>query len=458
MMATDVSVSAVRHDYTIPERIERLPISSWQVKARVIVGVATFFDAFDSLAIASVLPVIVQLWKIAPASVGGLIAIGFTGQLIGAMLFGWMAERVGRMPAMICSIALFALMSIACAQAWSYESLFWLRFVQGIGLGGEVPIAATYIAELTRARSRGSFVLLFELIFPVGIVAAAFLGRWLVPNFGWQAMFYIGALPALLALGLRVLLPESPRWLASRGRMAEADVAMKHIEDAVERATRAPLPTPTSVPPAPVKSASLSDLFGQRYLRRTLVLWTIWFCAYYINYGLTVWLPTLYTGVLHVPLSQALSYSLYGTIIGFCGSFACALLIDIVGRKVWITISFLLGTFVLGGLWFHGVTSPEFLFATAALLQLTTSSICLAVYVYTPESYPTRARAIAVSTSTAWLRLASIIGPIAVGQLVPAFGLNSIFLMFAGVAFIGFAVVAGFAEETKNRVLEEVSP
>ncbi len=450
--------AASGHDYKIPERIERLPMSSWQVKARVIVGVATFFDAFDSLAIASILPVIIPLWKIAPSKIGALIAIGFAGQLIGAIFFGWLAERFGRMPAMVWSIALFAIMSLACAQAWSYDSLFWFRFVQGIGLGGEVPIAAAYISEMTKAKGRGRFVLLYELIFPVGIVAAAFLGRWLVPQYGWQVMFYVGALPALLALVLRIVLPESPRWLASRGRMQEADAAMRVIELGVEKSTGMPLPPPAIAVQAPVKKASLSDLFGTTYLRRTLVLWTIWFCAYYINYGLTVWLPSLYTGVLKVPLAQALSYSLYGSMIGFLGSLACALLIDVVGRRVWITVCFFLGTLVLATLWFNGVKSAQFLFMMASLLQLTTSSVCLAVYVYTPENYPTRARAIAVSTSTAWLRLASIIGPIAVGSLIPKFGLNSIFLMFAIVAFIGFVVVGLFAEETKNRVLEEVSP
>jgi len=135
---TDISApSAVDR---IVARIERLPTSWWQVKARIIVGTATFFDAFDALAIASVLPVVAPLWKLTQPQTGFLISAGFLGQLVGALLFGWLAERHGRMTAMIWSIALFSVMSLVCAFAFDYWSLLVLRAIQGIGLGGEVPV------------------------------------------------------------------------------------------------------------------------------------------------------------------------------------------------------------------------------------------------------------------------------------------------------------------------------
>src|SRR6202163_381081 len=124
---------------------------------------------------------------------------------------------------MIWSIALFAVMSLVCAFAWDYDSLLVFRTIQGIGLGGEVPVAAVFISELARAQGRGRFVLLYELVFPIGLVAAALVGLWVVPHLGWQYMFVIGALPAFLALALRRLLPESPRWLAVHCRNAAGD-------------------------------------------------------------------------------------------------------------------------------------------------------------------------------------------------------------------------------------------
>src|SRR6516162_4839656 len=213
----------------IVARLERLPTSWWQVKTRIIVGVATFFDAFDALAIASVLPVIAPLWKLAPQQIGFMISAGFLGQLAGALLFGFIAERYGRMTAMIWSIALFGVMSLVCAFAWDYNSLLIFRTIQGVGLGGEVPVAAVFISELAKAHGRGRFVLLYELVFPIGLVTASLLGSWVVPHLGWQYMFVLGALPALLALVLRSLVPESPGWLAVHGRHAEAQAAMAVI-------------------------------------------------------------------------------------------------------------------------------------------------------------------------------------------------------------------------------------
>src|SRR5262245_45875787 len=173
----------------IVARLERLPTSWWQVKARIIVGVATFFDAFDALAIASVLPVIVPLWTLTPPQIGLMMWAGFLGQLLGALLFGWIAERYGRMTAMVWSIALFAVMSLACAFAWDYGSLLVLRTIQGIGLGGEVPVAAVFISELAKAQRRGRFVLLYELVVPVGLVAASLSRLWVVPNLGCKDRF-----------------------------------------------------------------------------------------------------------------------------------------------------------------------------------------------------------------------------------------------------------------------------
>ena len=111
---------------------------------------------------------------------------------------------------MVWSIATFAVMSFVCAFAWNYESFLVLRFLQGVGLGGEVPIAAVYISELAKTNVRGRFVMMYELVFPVGIVAASLLGLWVVPTMGWQFMFIIGAIPAVLVLFLRRVLPESP--------------------------------------------------------------------------------------------------------------------------------------------------------------------------------------------------------------------------------------------------------
>ena len=240
--------------------------------------------------------------------------------MIGALFFGWIAERYGRITGMVWSIVAFAIISLVCAFAWDYQSFLIFRLIQGFGLGGEVPIAAVYISELARASSRGRFVMLYELIFPVGIVAASLLGLWIVPTLGWQYMFVIGAIPAVMILFLRRVLPESPRWLAATGRLADAETALSFIERETEKATGKPLPPPLAAIEVEAKRASLADLFGPLYLRRTLVVWLIWFTSYLVNYGLAIWMPTVYRTVFKLPLDVSLKYGLITTAIGFVGA------------------------------------------------------------------------------------------------------------------------------------------
>jgi putative MFS transporter len=438
-------------------RIERLPVSWWHVKARIIIGVATFFDAFDALAIAFVLPVLVPMWKLNGPQIGFLISAGYIGQLAGALFFGWLAERYGRIPAIVWSILIFAVMSLACAFAWDYNSLVGARIVQGFGLGGEVPVAATYISELIRAKGRGRFVLLYELVFPVGLVSTGLLGSWIVPRFGWQWMFVIGALPAFLAVILQRLLPESPRWLATHGRSTEAQAAIARIERETEKSSGQPLPAPQPIVLRGQQTASWSDLFGPLYLRRTLVVWVIWFATYFFNYGLVVWLPTIYLTVFKLPLQQSLQYGLITQAVGFFGALTCALTIDHVGRRPWFAFAFAVNAIALGALFILGPDSPQRVLTLVSSGYFFVSVLSIGVYVYTPELYPTRSRAIAVGTATAWLRFASILGPFIVGAIV-GYGLGNVFLLFAAVAVVGAIVTGLFAVETKGRVLEDISP
>jgi MFS transporter, putative metabolite:H+ symporter len=452
-----IAASAATPD-DILARIERLPLSSWQIRTRIIVGTATFFDAFDALAITYVLPAVVPAWKLTPGAISWLISAGFLGQLIGALVGGALAERIGRRPMIVAAVLWFGLFSLACGWAWNYESLLVLRLLQGLGLGAEVPVAATYISELASAKGRGRFVLLFELVFPIGLVAVAVMGRWIVPV-GWQYLFFVGGLPALFALFMMRHLPESPRWLASCGRVDEAAAAMALIEKEVQAATGKPLVPvePASRTHVP-QNASWLELFSPAYRRRTLVIWVAWFATYFANYGLTTWLPTIYRTVFRLPLEDALNYGLITQTCGLFTSFACALLIDRVGRRIWFAMAFAGAAASLLTLWWIGPSSAERILLFAILTNLCVSTLSLALYLYTAELYPTRVRALGTSTGTAWLRLASILGPQVFGNTVGSGGIGGAFLVFGLVALGACIVVALFATETKSRVLEEISP
>src|SRR5260370_18216109 len=133
------------------------------------------------------------------------------------------------MSALMLSTGLYSLMSLGCAFAWDFNSLFVMRAIEGFGIGGEVPIAAAYISEIARAKGRGRFFLLYELLVPLGLLGAVVLGWGMVPRLGWQSLFVVGALPAFLVFFLPRLLPESPRRLAARARDRDAVATLSPI-------------------------------------------------------------------------------------------------------------------------------------------------------------------------------------------------------------------------------------
>jgi putative MFS transporter len=442
----------------ITARVERLPASNWHLKAKIFVGIATFFDGLDVLAIAYVLPVIAPLWKIDPAHIGLLISAGFVGQLVGAILFGWMGERFGRIPAMTFSILCYSIMSLACAFAPNYWMFFLLRTLQGVGLGGELPVAATYISEISKAKGRGRSVLFYQLIFPVGLAACALIALYVVPHLGWRYLFAVGALPALLTFFLRRTLPESPRWLAAKGRVPEANKMMAQIEDAVQASTGRPLPEPIVTHFAQEKNPSWRDLFGENYRVRTLVLWVAWFATSLVNYGIAGWLPSVYRNTFKLGVDASLQYNIVTTIVGLIGCVGAALLIDSLRRGYLFALAFACCAVAMGVLWYFGPTTPEFVMVVVSIGYFFVSMTSLSVWAYTPELYPTRIRAFGAATASSIGRFASIVGPIIVGVMLVNTSLAAVFLMFGCIVAFAAIVLALFAIDTRDRVLEEVSP
>jgi MFS transporter, putative metabolite:H+ symporter len=445
-------------EQTIAARLERLPYSNWHITITAILGVAIFFDSFDSLAIAYVLPVLIRDWHIPPASIGGLISIANFGQAFGALTFGWIAERIGRVSTARIAIALFAVMSLACAFTANYDQLFVCRFFQGIGLGGEIPVASTYISEILRADRRGARFLSYQIIFPVGLLMSGVIGASVVPRFGWQWMFVIGAIPAIVALTMQRFCPESPRWLASKGRLAEADANLTGIERIVSGdGAKALPPVPELKLEQLERKTRWQELFEGRYRSRTLLVWVIWVTGYIISYGLQGWIPTLYREVYHLPLQQALNYAIFSPAGSLIGSLICAFMIDRTGRRYWFTAAFFLAAAGLVWLWAFGADTAFGMLLGYSFCSMWLGSMNMTIFLYTAEIYPTRMRALGVSWGSFWLRVAATVGPLIVGFVLPRYGIRGVFLTFSIFAIIGCAA-ATFMIETRRRVLEEVSP
>jgi putative MFS transporter len=450
-------------------RLERVPFSRWHLRARIIMGSATFFDAFDALSLAFVLPVLVRLWGISAVQIGWLISAGYLGQFVGALLFGALAERYGRVRSAAGATALMSVMSLACALAGNFPALLALRLVQGIGVGGEMPVAAVYINELSKAKGRGRFFLLYEMIFPIGLMMTGQIGAFVVPAFGWQVMFLIGGIPGLLIALLLLRLRESPRWLIGRGRLAEAEAIIREIEASAPEttSTKDTMETKDTNEQKDLRdlrdarelrgSTRWTELLSAIYLRRTLIVWVLWASAYFITNGLNNWMPTLYNRVYGLSLDQALRAGTLTNVAQVIILLGCAFAIDRIGRRRWMTVCFIAGAVLLAALGSFASGSVTAVITLVTLSYGIVGSVNAVLYLYTPEIYPTRMRAIGTGAATCWLRLASAAGPVLVGYLVAQSGTAAVFLMFAAAGVVG-AIAATAMLETRNRRLEEIAP
>ncbi|UUN25161.1 MFS transporter [Streptomyces sp. FIT100] len=456
---------------SVAARLERLPHSRWHVKVRFLIGAVTFFEAFDQLLAASALPVLMKEWQLTTGQATFAVTAGSVGMLLGALAAGWMGDLIGRVRTVAIGVAVTALASLAVALSTGIELFALFRFVQGLGIGGVVPVAATYINEIARSDRRGRFVLLYEMVFPAGLAAATLVAVWVVPNLGWRAMFVIGALPVLIAAMLPRHVAESPRWLLARGRTEEAERVIARIEAEVASSTPDPLPEPAAEAPATETPAAgaddetsqgtgqgrLRELFSGRYLRRTAVVSGLWFVAYYVNHGISTWLPSLYTRNFGLDLTTALVYTLLSNVTGLLGTLLVALLIDRIGRRPALVAALGGTTLALATLALTGAVSGGRVALFASCTTFFVYAVNAGLYLYSPELYPTRNRAKGAAFGGLWNRLGVILGPITVGAILGAGGgLTLVFAQLACVAAVG-AAIACFAVETKGKTLEELN-
>lgn len=446
-------------------RLEHVPFSPWHRRARIVMGAATFLDAFDALSLAFALPILVKLWHLSPVDIGWLIGASYIGQLIGAIFFSRMAERRGRVPSATIATFIMSIMGVACILAGSLPLLFVFRLIQGVGVGGEMPVAAAYISELSRAQGRGRFFILYELLFPIGLMATGQVAAFLVPAFGWQTLFLFGALPGLLVTVLLWRLPESPRWLVGKGRYDEAEAIIGQAEAIAQRrfADFTPLRLEDALPALSVRSVSVihdrvpwRELLSPRYRARTLITWVLWSTAFFVANGLNNWMPTLYHTVYEMPLQQALRAASLTNVAQVAILLGCAFCIDRIGRRNWAVTFYLIGAVLLTGLAVSGAGNVVAVIVCATLAYGAVASNNAVLYLYTPEIYPTRMRAIGTGLATSWLRIASAAGPTLVGMIVTQGGVHWVFAMFAGVSIVG-ALAALAMIQTQGRQLEEIA-
>ena len=450
----------------LAQRFDRIPALPSHTKWAAVLSIGGFLDSFDSMILASGLPGIIPSLHIGYARVGLVISAAFFGMLIGAILFGWLSERYGRRTIYGAAVILFGIMSVVCAFAWDFNSLFCIRVIQGLGLGGAIPVAATISAECMPARSRGkAFGLSVGLLFVCGFVVAPLAGvafnAMLGPAVAWRVMFLVGGLALPYGIVSYWLLPESPRWSASHGRLPQAVAVLEQLEAQARKLGRALFPA--AEPRIWLQRATrIGEAFGSDYWRRTLLIWVAFFSTYFVTYGLGNWLPTLYTTIGGLPINKALTLTVITGAVQVVLGVVLALTVDRIGRVKLLKLGFSLsllgivvGALALGV--FHASSWPVLFLSSIPMVAGNSINSGL-VYLYAPELFPTRMRTLVTSTGSAAGRIGSIIAPILFGALLQAnLGLVSVFIALGVVSVFGLVIGSAFGIETKQKSLEDIA-
>ena len=438
-------------------RLETLPFSKWHRDFFILGFLGVMFDAADFALFGAALPPIAREFGLGPAQSGLLATVGLIGAFAGALFWGTVSDYVGRRTSFSATIGIFALFTGLVAASWNIASLAVFRFLSNFGLGGEVPVTATLGAEFSPSRIRGAMAGNLLTAFPVGLIVAAVLSLSILPTFGWRALFAVGIVPAILLFFVRRYMPESVRFLLSKGRVREAEQTVAHIETEAlgrQRTAGELQSMPQVRPELAVKTGvTVLELFTEGRALRTVLIWIVSFGFFWSSNGILFMLPTILTQQ-GIPLTQAIAYQLVQAIGGVLGYTACSFLIDRYGRRPVLFLYYFVGAFF--HLWFAmstGLTT----FAAAFFVGWVNPGVYGSTGVYVGELHPTHIRATAVGWFFGIGRIGSFLVPTVVGLMI-AYGWGKYTLyMFALSFLIASVALILIGIETKGRVLEEIT-
>jgi putative MFS transporter len=448
----------------IAERIEVLPFSRFHRRLLLMGGLGYCFDAMDLAVIAFILPVLIAKWSLSSTDAGILASSSYIGVLLGALTAGVLGDLIGRRRIMMWALAIFCLASLASAFAQDTSTFFLLRLIAGFGTGAESAIVAPFLAEFAAKHYRGRFIGALAGFFSFGFLGAALLGYWLVPaaSWGWRAAIVVTALPIVLLLWWRRALPESPRWLESRGRHAEAHQVLVEIESEIGLPPRHFSPAPSAAistayrkTPMLISAASnVVQLWSPALRRVTAMIWMLWLSITFCYYTFFTWIPTLMIQK-GMAISQSFGYAIGIYAAQIPGYYSAAYLNDRIGRRATIVTYMSLAG---GAALLLSMAEQDLWYAGAGmLLSFFMNGTYAGVYAYTSEVFPTSIRATGAGVASAVGRIGAISAPILAGALVPVWGSAGIFGATTAALCIGTASVVLLGVSTHNRSLEAIA-
>jgi MFS transporter, putative metabolite:H+ symporter len=410
--------------------------------AVAVTGVAWTFVAMEILLVGFTVPLFTALWGLSGSFAGWIAASALAGSLVGSLTLGRIADRIGRRQIFLASILWYAVFTALTAFAWGPGAVSAFRFLAGIGLGGLLVVDPSMLAEYLPPQRRGRFLVFLDFFWPIGLLLATGLS-WLFleqvgGDWGWRYLFLVASFPAFLAFVARLSLPESPYFLARRGRKEEAARVLTVI-------TGNPI-TADSLVTTAEPASSVAELGGAHLRRSALMIVAVWIALNISYYGLFLWLPFILAGdtyELDVYLLLALS-----ALSQFPGYAAAIWLVEVWGRRRTLAVFLVLGGFSVFAFALADAT-PVYV-AALFFVGFFNLGAWGAVYPYTSELFPTRLRSTAFGLVEGVGKGAAIGGPYLFGYLLDVTGDTVWSLAFVALVMATGGLIALTGRETRG--------
>ncbi|WP_244816947.1 MFS transporter [Caballeronia sp. Lep1P3] len=451
----------------ISARLDRLPATRTVWKLVVLLSLGFFFELYDLLYSGYVAPGLVKSGILTPAThgffgmtgVASFIASLFAGLFIGTVACGSLADRFGRRAIFTYSLLWYTVANVVMAFQDTATGLNFWRFVAGVGIGVELVTIGTYISELAPKHIRGRAFACEQAVGFAAVPVVAFLAYLLVPRApfgfdGWRWVVLIGAHGALFVWWIRRSLPESPRWLAQKGRLAEADRVMTALETAVEREYGKPLPAPETVVETAAARGAFADMWRPPYGKRAAMMIVFNVFQTVGFYGFANWVPTLLVKQ-GITVTSSLMYSSIIAIAAPIGPIIGLAIADRIERKTAIVV--MAAANIVCGLLFSQSSDAAFLIAMGVGLTLSANIMSYSFHAYQAELFPTGIRARAVGFVYSWSRFSAIFTSFIIAGVLKGFGTTGVFVFIAGAMLVVMAAIGLMGPKTRDMALEQIS-
>jgi len=445
---------------TIAARLDRLPATRTVWRLIALLSLGFFFELYDLLYSGYVVPGLVRSGLLrGPNGVAGFISALFAGLFAGTLGCGFLADRFGRRAIFTYSLLFYTAANLVMAFQVTAAGVYLWRFLAGVGIGVELVTIGAYISELVPKHIRGRAFACEQAVGFAAVPVAAFLSYLLVPHKpfgidGWRWVVILGAHGAIFVWFIRRALPESPRWLAQKGRLEEAERVMTMLEERVTRDLGRPLPAPESVPLERAGEARFADIWRPPLGRRTLMLVIFHVCQTVGFYGFSNWVPTLLARQ-GISLTSSLLYSSIIAIAAPVGPVIGLWMGDELERKYLIMAS--AAGIIVCGLIFSQASGAALLIAMGVGLTLASNIMSFNFHAYQAELFPTSIRSMAVGFVYSWSRFSAIFTSFAIAGALKNLGTTGVFVLIAAAMLTVIAVIGAMGPRTRGLSLEEIS-